>query len=410
MGKPIEYNCKVIHKRDSIWRVPQCLISLKTPTDKCLKCKSDLSPNDTMVPISNLESMLINGGYCRRCDILYIEHDEECLKKILNNEYAKGFTLNGLMVDEYSKELFRKQQEIERIKQQEKLRKERIKARAQKREQREKKRAEYVESISGIENAVLMIVIRFEDGEQQQYIIVRKEESEDVYRNIVTYSSELGRELLSAAFAEERKKKGIIEDKRYRVLDVIEKELHAKNSFISDDYYIRRGGGYYKQQFQTSRYETIDYLMFSLKTNRYEMIHATYDKKEKSCFFDISLYRKFVQQYGKQSDYVDFYKGMEESSGRYIDWNTESFLHQYGYNVSQNDDLPESYRHDLLAEIVDLEYMSVEKIVKYLEFFIRTKSSDSRNYFAISKWENDLDFIRNYRVNTSRFLIGTKPL
>ena len=405
MKKPIEYSYNLIYRGDSIRKVPQNLVSVKDPADKCLKCKSELFSGSTTVPTSPDKGVLINGGYCKKCDILYIEHNITCLIRILNNEYAKGFTLNGIMINEYSKELTRREIENERkaIQEKRELIQERKKT-------HEEWRAKDIEYLSGIENAVMRIIIRFEDGEKRKYVIVNKKADDYSERGIIIYSCKLGRELLSAAFAEERKRHGEINGRKYKVIDVVEKEPDLKSRFISDDCYIQEGGGYYKPQYQTRRYETVDYLMYSLKTNCYEIIHATYDKKEKSCFFDITLYRKFVREYGKQREYVDFYRSAKRPRGAFADWNTESFLHQYGYNVSQNSNLSESFRHELLAEIVDLEYMSIGKIVKYLEFFIRTKSSNIRNINAIAKWEDDLEFIRNYKVNPSRFIIGAKTV
>lgn len=57
-------------------------------------------------------------------------------------------------------------------------------------------------------------------------------------------------------------------------------------------------------------------------------------------------------------------------------------LHMWGYNVNSNDNLSAEQRHVLLSELVDLEIMTVEKIIFMLQLFI---SVHTRDIFAIRK-------------------------
>ena len=75
----------------------------------------------------------------------------------------------------------------------------------------------------------------------------------------------------------------------------------------------------------------------------------------------------------------------------------ESLLMQYGYNVSQIEDLSSMRRQKILAILIDNKIMSKSEIISYLDFFIRQRSSDSRMEIAISKWETDREFVEEYR-------------
>ena len=75
----------------------------------------------------------------------------------------------------------------------------------------------------------------------------------------------------------------------------------------------------------------------------------------------------------------------------------ESLLMQYGYSVSQMEDLSSTRRQKILAILIDNGIMSKSEIISYLDFFIRQRSSDSRMEIAISKWETDREFVEEYR-------------
>ncbi len=80
----------------------------------------------------------------------------------------------------------------------------------------------------------------------------------------------------------------------------------------------------------------------------------------------------------------------------------ESILMQYGYNVSQTEGLTGKRRHKILAVLIDKDIMSKSEIIGYLDFFIRQRQSSSKFKIAISKWENDREFVENYRTGEFR--------
>ena len=76
----------------------------------------------------------------------------------------------------------------------------------------------------------------------------------------------------------------------------------------------------------------------------------------------------------------------------------ESILMQYGYNVSQTEGLTAMRRQKILAVMIDNKILSKSEIISYLDFFISQRSSMPNMGIAISKWEDDREFVENYRV------------
>lgn len=76
----------------------------------------------------------------------------------------------------------------------------------------------------------------------------------------------------------------------------------------------------------------------------------------------------------------------------------ESILMQYGYNVSETTGLSSTARQKILAVMIDNNILSKSGIISYLDFFIRQRSHMSNMETAISKWEEDEEFVEHYRI------------
>ena len=74
----------------------------------------------------------------------------------------------------------------------------------------------------------------------------------------------------------------------------------------------------------------------------------------------------------------------------------ESTLMQYGYSVSQEEDLTEARRHRILAVMIDNKILTKTAIISYLDFFISQRQFQPKFEAAISKWENDREFVSDY--------------
>ena len=86
----------------------------------------------------------------------------------------------------------------------------------------------------------------------------------------------------------------------------------------------------------------------------------------------------------------------------------ESILHMCGYNVSQTKELSSDQRRLILANLMDREIVSKNKIMDYLQYFIMRSESNFNLFLAVQKWSEDLDWVHNYNINTQRrFIISS---
>ncbi|MCC8098911.1 MAG: hypothetical protein LIO78_02450 [Clostridiales bacterium] len=86
----------------------------------------------------------------------------------------------------------------------------------------------------------------------------------------------------------------------------------------------------------------------------------------------------------------------------------ESPLRLCGYTVSQAEGLTESERHYILAKMIHDNIMPKTEVIRYLEHFINMNGAKEGNELALSKWENDLKFVHNYRIDTQPEVYITK--
>lgn len=77
---------------------------------------------------------------------------------------------------------------------------------------------------------------------------------------------------------------------------------------------------------------------------------------------------------------------------------SESILMQYGYTVNQIDGLGPKRRQKILAIIIDKGILSKSEVISYLDFFISQRQTRSNQQIAISKWEDDREFVEEYKV------------
>ena len=85
---------------------------------------------------------------------------------------------------------------------------------------------------------------------------------------------------------------------------------------------------------------------------------------------------------------------------------SESVLMQFGYNVSQKDDLPVGQRRRILAAIVDNGVLKRNEVVSYLDYFINQrknqKNKDGSLKFkdAMDKWRMDRAWLNQYKLGS----------
>ncbi len=162
-------------------------------------------------------------------------------------------------------------------------------------------------------------------------------------------------------------------------------------------------GGGYGSSLVNRNFEIVDLLLYSPVTERYEIIRATRNIRERTCFVDIRRCRAFVKEYGNPGLDWNFEKARRFSKG-WKDYNTESALRGFGYSVSQKENLSDVERQGLLADFIDLGVRPDSHVVSFLDFLIRSHPTD-KDSIARAKWNIDKKFVENYKANPSRFLL-----
>lgn len=366
-----------------IWRYPKKLVSLNTTICVCPKCREKLEDNFTRIPVKRKGKEIVYkviGKYCRLCDMLYVTDYQLVSELLRNNDQCRDFTLNGKSLCGASKE------QPSTLETQKRLQKD----------------------LRKITSSVVMLMIRYKDKRNQSFTIVNDKSDEKKEANILHYSCDEALELLSAAFAKQRKKKGVILGQEYDVEMIVYKDKSSTNmpqSILPTDLTIRSGGGLFNSS-SPGYLEVVDVLLFSPFTQRYELMRSTYDKYDNYCYSDLSVYRAFVNKFGKPSLDLYFDDDSDGGSGRDFDeLRTKSILKVFGYSVKKGDNLSPQQRQRILSEVIDLELLTVKGVISLLDFFISTHTNDKYSD-ARSKWEADKKFVAEYKVNPQRFLIA----
>lgn len=88
----------------------------------------------------------------------------------------------------------------------------------------------------------------------------------------------------------------------------------------------------------------------------------------------------------------------DKSSGLNTEqWETESFLKKHGYTVAQNIGLSSHERHEILTNIMENYRVPKSEICRHIIFMIKLRRGQSQYSAAISKWQDDLDFLNNLK-------------
>ena len=82
----------------------------------------------------------------------------------------------------------------------------------------------------------------------------------------------------------------------------------------------------------------------------------------------------------------------------------ESILMQHGYTVSQEEGLSPTRRQKILAVLIDNKILTKNDIISYLDFFISQKKSNHKFEKAISKWQNDREFVAEYKIGMFKMI------
>lgn len=418
---PKEINEELKKKKSLVFQIVECVGSKRSDTIKiicnyaigncCPACKSSLNNGNLMVPITIAHQAIVRGAECPYCKRFFTKHSRWSIQQLLkNNQYASHFVFDehdhfdGLVMEETTKQ-------AEEAKRQRRLALARLK-----KEQEEialQHEARRKECLSRFKNKRSSAIILYADFKTETRVItiVDKKASEEREKNVFRYSSESGREYLSAAYAPQRNLIGNINDCSFKIIDQYRsaEDIYAGSPIAMGNSYvvIEKDGGNYSSVFHDKDCVLADLLLYSPFTGRFEIMESTYNKRKEYYFTDIRHFREYVNKYGKPDIDIEFNTSRWRGGSNWGELNTQSILSAYGYTVNQNDDYPDRYRQMILSEVVDLDILTIRSICDYLDFFIRSHPTD-KDEIARSKWEDDLKFISHYKYNPERFLIAVR--
>lgn len=106
-------------------------------------------------------------------------------------------------------------------------------------------------------------------------------------------------------------------------------------------------------------------------------------------------YEYYRKKYGALIGNIQLEHSNKMHNGEFLA--EESPLHLCGYNVNQQDNYSAEERRFIISKIIDKRIMGKVDVINYLEYFISHNGQQDRNWLALSKWEDDLQFTRRYQ-------------
>lgn len=342
--------------------------------------------------------------YCNVC-LLPFASPQLCKKIKLEND---GFHVEGFRVTQRDgvhsilrgmyKRVYVPKRILELERQREQERKKQQELQAQREAQLEKERRERMRAIP---SAAVMICAQFAGGEAREFIIVNLQKDASPAENILHYKNPDALELLTAAFAWQTTQFRKLHGKPYKVTETV--YAAPENRFFvnpSDIDVLTLRGQKRRGAQNDDTLRRIDVLLYSPYNDILEPQDAFIDE-DRNVYMDAQQYRRFAHLFGNPKVTLDFEKAPSSS---YDNLREYSVLNAFGYNVSAKDRLPAKLRQELLADLMDLAIVNGEGIINLLNFFIKNHPADNCAD-ARWKWQEDLDFTRDYIGKPERFMI-----
>lgn len=130
----------------------------------------------------------------------------------------------------------------------------------------------------------------------------------------------------------------------------------------------------------------------------------------KEYYISPSKYENYCNEYGKENLPVIKLKKDEspyEKNILHIKNRMESKLTQRGYNVKKNENLPTELRHNIIISGIKAGAFTKPEVINRLEANIRISSTRTDRVNAIKKWQEDLNWLRDYEIFEQKQVIIT---
>lgn len=375
----------IVDSNYTVFKTPKQICSINEITAFCPICNYALCKEYTLIPISKTKSAKIDGYYCRKCDNLYVIDFKNVENLLQDNFLAKDFTLDGLPLWNATK-------------------------REKEKAVQEKRRfliKEKIKTLNSIPSAEFIITIKLENRTELDVIIVNDKKYEDTSKNIFYYTNFVAREILCAKFIGSRKKRGILNNRKFKILHCFMRSKNSKN-IILERILLKKDGGFYSSLINDN-FELFDALVYSSKTNNYEILQTTHIIDEDCYCIDAKAFLYFVRKHGKPPLDIESYEIIDDYDLSYENLKETSLLRDFGYTVNQNSNLTIKERQVLLGELIDFELISKDKVINHLEFCIkRHPQSNCANARYI--WQKDIEFVKKYKAKDDAILDSNKKI
>ena len=130
------------------------------------------------------------------------------------------------------------------------------------------------------------------------------------------------------------------------------------------------------------------FVEYCKKCHRFYMNEEDYGKYlQKYKLFPLRASTKFITE----NHYYDPYDLLRKE---------QSPLFMNGYSVSASKKIPKAIRQQILSYLMDYGIVSKETVLDYLRMFIRERGSNPSMAIAVSKWEEDKQFVLQYHLDS----------
>lgn len=141
--------------------------------------------------------------------------------------------------------------------------------------------------------------------------------------------------------------------------------------------------------------------LYELRTGKTQYIYGFYNKRNGKYYISFDQIQKDIKrQFFYDIHMIPSNYGSKQFDNSYYDFNEFSLLKLYGYSVGKNG-LSKENRRLLLVHLMDNKIMNPFEITKHLQGLIalREHRNDRDFTHAIIDWKEDIQFVRDYRIN-----------
>ena len=263
---------------------------------------------------------------------------------------------------------------------------------------------EYFKYATEIPSAYRQVTI-CRPGEYRTYTIVTDDKDCRYKNGVIHYTNEIAREILTAYIL--NRPAVLIQGKEYCIVKEksCQSSSHSHLPYISPKTIVGihtgKNGGLFDAD---NDHILVNALAFFPQKNMLIPVTATYDRQRDMYIIDQRVLYRYAEKYGLM---LCKYGRITKKDDRFSELHDESLLHQFGYTVNQADNLSSGERQKILSMVMESRIMTPYEIINLLEFLIRRNGNLPGNLLAKMKWQQDLDYVYDYRIEPKGFVIGT---